>query len=528
MLLLKNANIHSLTPQPTKTQAILIDQEKIKALGDSSQFDTLPQKDLEIVDLEGKTIFPGLCDSHLHLAYLGKFLSAVNCETETKAQCLENLRERAKNTPPGEWIYGHGWNHNQWEGGYGTIQDLDAISRNHPIFLTAKSLHAAWANSKAFSIAGINRNSENPPGGEFGRNKDGNLNGLLFENALTEVEKHIPQPNDNQMEEILSATQTHLWQFGITAVHDFDRIACFRGLQKLQADDRLGLRVLKTIPVAELDSYLNSGILAGFGNEFIRLGPVKMFADGALGPQTAAMLEAYENQPGHFGNLLLSEEEIFEAGKKAVKNHLPLAVHAIGDLANRVVLNAFELLRNFEAINGYSHPKHRIEHVQVIHQEDIPRFKQLNIIASMQPIHLISDMTVAEKHWGNRSAFTYAFNALLNSGANLIFGSDAPVESANPFIGMFSALNRKGLNGLPSSGWYPEQCINLEAVLNAYSVNPASSANWNSIGSLRPGAYADLIILPEDPFQIPKEKLLTLKPIKTMVGGQWVWSGEDQ
>ncbi len=276
-----------------------------------------------------------------------------------------------------------------------------------------------------------------------------------------------------------------------------------------------------------MDHFVQAGIINGFGSEFIKIGPVKLFSDGALGPQTAAMLSPYENQPDNFGNLLLTAEDIFEVGIQAAANQLALAVHAIGDEANRVVLNGLEKLRQYEQKKLLTSPKHRIEHVQCIHPQDLPRLAKLNLIASVQPIHLISDMEMADHHWGERSAWTYAFKSLQNSGATLIFGSDAPVESANPFVGMFSALQRTKQDGKPDQGWHAEQKLDLETILKAYTINPALAAGWlESIGILKPGANADLIVLPNDPFQYPSCDLHNLKPIRTMVGGKWVWQSE--
>lgn len=527
MYLLKNAQIYTQDSFHSTAEAILIHNGKILAVGQTEQLLNQIQSDTETIDLQGKTILPGLCDSHLHLAYLGKFLTAVNCETPTKADCLEKIREKVRQTPAGEWIYGHGWNQNDWPEGFGSIEDLDAISIEHPIYLTAKSLHAAWANTEAFQRAGITANTPNPTDGKYERDQYGQLTGILYETAVFEIEKAIPQPNRFQMAALLDSVQQHLWSLGITAVHDFDRIPCFMGLQTLEQQGKLNLRVLKSIPIDSLDHFIEAGITAGFGSDFIKIGPVKLFSDGALGPQTAAMLTPYENQPNNLGNLLLTAEEVFEAGRRAGENELPLAVHAIGDRANRVVLDGLEKLRTFEKNNQRSSPKHRIEHVQCIHPQDLPRLAYLNITASVQPIHLVSDMEMAETHWGERSAWTYTFKSLQNSGAALIFGSDAPVESANPFVGMFSALQRTKVNGKPEQGWHAEQKLNLDTILKAYTINPAQAAGWlESIGSLKTGANADLIVLPADPFQYPPNNLYNLKPIRTMVGGKWVWQSE--
>ncbi|HEX9091856.1 MAG TPA: amidohydrolase family protein, partial [Anaerolineales bacterium] len=266
-----------------------------------------------------------------------------------------------------------------------------------------------------------------------------------------------------------------------------------------------------------------------FGDDMLRIGPVKLFADGALGPHTAAMLMPYQDDPQNSGILKLEAGELFELGRQAVSNGISLAVHAIGDRANREVLNAYVQLRQFER-TLLTHPSaphhHRIEHVQVLHPDDIQRFSELNIIASMQPIHATSDMLMADHYWGARSSYAYAWRSLISHGTMLIFGSDAPVESPNPFWGIHAAVTRRRADGSPSpQGWYPEQCINVFEALQAYTVGPAyASGMGEQLGKLAPGYLADLVITDQDPFSCSPEELMNIHPIATMMGGEWVYS----
>jgi predicted amidohydrolase YtcJ len=284
------------------------------------------------------------------------------------------------------------------------------------------------------------------------------------------------------------------------------------------------LRIQKSIPLENLDAAIQTGLRTGFGSDFIHIGPVKLFADGALGTQTAAMLEPYANNPENSGMLMLSQAEIVHYGKIAIQNGLSLAIHAIGDLANREVINAYSEIRNLDHRYPFPGLHHRIEHVQVLAAEEIQRVAQNNIVASMQPIHLVSDMDMADNLWGERSRYAYAFNSLIQHGTRLIFGSDAPVESFNPFLGIYAALTRSKLDQPAGSSWYPQEKISLLETLAAYTLNPAIVSHWDDkIGSISAGKCADLIVLPVDPFEISPHAFIDLLPLATMVAGEWVW-----
>jgi predicted amidohydrolase YtcJ len=312
---------------------------------------------------------------------------------------------------------------------------------------------------------------------------------------------------------------------GLTGVHDFDRRDCFAALQTLHAAGDLHLRVLKSLPIDDLSHVIALGLRSGFGDDRLRIGGLKAFADGALGPHTAAMLAPYENDPDNRGMLLIDGEEMFERGREAVANGLSLAIHAIGDRANHEMLNAFEQLREFE--NSLGTPgklRHRIEHVQLIHPEDSPRLAQLGVIASMQPIHATSDMKMADAYWGQRAANSYAWRTQMQHGAQLVFGSDAPVESPNPFWGLHAAITRHRSDGSPGAdGWYPEQRLSIQEAIRAYSTGPAYAAEMEDrLGKLAPGYWADLLVLEEDPFTCGPAILREIRPKAVMVGGEWV------
>jgi hypothetical protein len=526
---LYNAKIYSLDPAHPQASALAIRDGRIAAIG--AEEDIPAELKRQPLNLEGRTVLPGLTDAHIHLEHYALGLQKIDCETSTRQECLERVAERARRTPPGEWILGHGWNQNRWPEGFGRAADLDAVAPAHPVYLTAKSLHAAWANSAALNRAGIHETTPDPPGGRFGRDADGSPDGILFESAMELMEAAIPAPSEEQAAQAILDAQPMLWQMGITGAHDFDRRLCFTALQILHQRGKLRLRVLKSIPLEDLPHAAALGLRSGLGDDWLRIGGVKLFADGALGPQTAAMLQPYEGDPQNRGMLFMDTEEIFEHGRLAVENGLPLAVHAIGDRANHEVLDALSQLRRLEsdlrqASGAPERPlRHRIEHVQVIHAKDASRLAQLGVAASMQPIHATSDMLMADRFWGERAALSYAWQTQLKSGALLAFGSDAPVESPNPFWGLHAAVTRQRPDGSPGpQGWYPEQRLSLEQALQGYTRGPATVAGWEDrLGCLAAGYLADLIVLERDPFVCPPAELHTLEPLATMIGGEWVY-----
>ena len=526
MKLLYNAYIYTQDPSHPTESAIVIDRERILAVGEANNL--LPQfPNAEKQDMNGRVILPGLTDAHLHLKNYALSLQKIDCETDTKQECLRRVEERAKNTKPGEWILGHGWNQNVW-GIWPTAAELDVIAPDNPVYLTAKSLHASWANTVALKLANITAQTANPQNGQIQRDSKGNATGILLETAMELVGGIIPEPSIQEIADAMENAQSILWKMGLTGVHDFDRRDSFMALQQLHAQGKLKLRVLKNLPVELLDQAYELGLGAGFGDDWLRIGSVKAFMDGALGPHTAAMFQPYIGEGENRGILNMDGEELFEHGRKAAQVGLAMTVHAIGDRANHEVLNAYEQLRAYEKENHMPARRHRIEHVQVLHPDDAARLGKMNIIASMQPIHATSDMLMADAFWGKRSRLAYAWRTQLNHGARLAFGSDAPVESPNPFWGLHAAVTRRRADGSPSAdGWYPEQKLTMAETWEAFTLGPAYAANMeNRLGRLAPNYLADLIVLEasQDPFICNADDLLTMQSSATMVGGEWVYT----
>lgn len=536
MKLLFNGNIHTLEQSHPHASAVMIDGARVLALGAKDEVRKFSHGKIEELDLKGRTVLPGLTDAHIHIQQYALSLGKIDCETKTKEECLRRVAERVKNSKPGEWMLGHGWNQNEWlpspfgrgaggEGQWPTAGELDALSPNNPVYLTAKSLHAAWTNTAALNLAKITNETSDPKDGVIQRDDKRRATGILLETAMELVGSVLPAASIHDLESAIEKAQPILWKMGLTAIHDFDRRDSFMALQSLHARGKLKLRVSKNIPVESVDHAFELGLRTGFGDEWLWIGSVKAFMDGALGPHTAAMFEPYVNEPQNRGILNMDGEELFEHCRKAAEVGLSMTVHAIGDRANHEVLNAYEQLRKYEQDRELPHLRHRIEHVQVLHPDDAPRLAQLNVVASMQPLHAPSDMFAADRFWGDRSALAYAWRTQLNFGAPLAFGSDAPVESPNPFLGLHAAVTRRRADGSPSSaGWYPEQKLTLAEALQAYTLGAAYAANAeHRIGKLAPGYLADLIVLDHDIFSMDPNDLLTTRSSATMIGGEWVW-----
>lgn len=516
-------NVHFPEIYQLRGDSLLVKNGSIDFIGERE--DSLQRaKDLnfDLIDLAGKTLMPGLCDFHLHLAYTAEKIAAVDCETGNLEECLERVAERAKITPAGEWIIGYNWNHNIWQPPeYGTAQQLDAISNQHPILLHAKSLHAAWVNSSAMRIAGISKDSPDPEGGLILRDAQGEPNGILLENAIALVTSKLPEVTVEQHAQNILKTQAYFHSLGLTAVHDFDRFPAAEALLLLAERGELKLRVTKNLPLTALDRVIAEDWRRKLDKPpFLTPGWLKAFADGALGPQSAAMLEPYEATQNR-GMLLIEAEDLAAKGLLADRHNWPLSVHAIGDWAVREVIDAFAIIRKQQSPLRAKQSPLRIEHVQLIQTSDLRRMRELDLIASVQPIHATSDMKVADRLWGERTKFAYAYQSLFEHGIETRFGSDSPVESPNPFLGLHAAVTRQSLDSnLSPEGWHPEQRVSLENAIAAYT---QPLPGFGGEHPLQPGMPADFIVLEEDLFNLSPSQLAAVKPLKTIVGGEIVF-----
>ena len=522
--ILTNCRIYTFNPQQPVAEALFIQDGRILAVGSSSEISALADRNTVAEDLGGRVLLPALTDAHIHMLEYGFSLQRIHCETATRAECLQRVQQRAEQTPAGQWVLGHGWNHNIWPEGIGSKELLDVFSPEHPIYLTHKSLHSGWANSAALRLAGIREDSPNPEGGVFQHDENGRLTGILLESAMRVVEAAIPHPDQNACINALSLAQQSLLAFGITCAHDFDPWNAYTALAAMQENHQLILRVMKGIPLPNLDEAIAAGLKSGQGSSHLRIGWLKLFADGALGPQTAAMLAPYEGSTST-GMLFLQGEDIVEIGQKALPHGISLAVHAIGDRANHEIINGYAQLDEMGLLQKADLPA-RIEHVQLIDPQDISRLAAHNITASMQPIHAVSDRHMADRYWGDRCQTAYAWNSVAAGHARIVFGSDAPVESPNPYWGIFAATTRKPLDPQEKlEAWYPQQCLRIADALAAYITQPHIIAGQSGkLGVIQKDACADLVCFTSDPFTIPEADFVDLLPQATMVDGEWVFS----
>lgn len=529
--ILHNGSIWTQDIYKPRVTALAIRGERIVAYGSDDAVLSLGDTHTIRENLERRVVIPGLTDAHLHWQMLSDSLTQVNLfEVPTKAEALRRIAERAALTPPGEWIVGYGWTQEVWaDKAFGTAADLDSVAPNHPVYLQAKSIHAAWANTLAMRLSGIDDATADPPDGQIVRDASRRATGILLEGAMRLVRRAVPQRTTDQVADQMAQAQTVALASGLTGFHDFDGPDCFRALQRLRERGDLSMRVVKNINKEWLPAALDIGLRWGFGDDWLRIGGVKIFADGALGPRTASMIAPYDGEPDNYGIIVTDKEEMAELVLKASAAGLPSTIHAIGDRAVHDVLDVYQLARKAEAARGEATEtrRHRIEHVQLIHPDDVSRLGSVDVIASMQPIHAMSDMDMADQYWGERARWSYNPKLALNQGVVVAFGSDAPVDSYEPLKGIHAAVARRRLDGSPGEdGWYPAARIAAEEALRCYTLSPAYAAGMEArLGKLAPGFLADLVVLSDDLITASPDAIPNLSVVATMVGGQWRYGG---
>ncbi len=518
--ILTNGHIYTMdAARPTAT-AVAIRGDRILAVG-GDELKELRGPDTEWIDLGGRCVTPGLVDAHVHFQHLSISLQNVNFDgATTRDEVLRRIADFAGRKPDG-WIQGWGWSQEVWPGhAFPSAAELDAVAPDRPAYLLHKSGHAAWVNSVALRMARVDAAAD-PPGGRIDRDAAGRPTGILFEDAMALVSDIIPRPTPAEIAQAMRDAQAYCWSVGLTGIHDFDGRDCFLALQLLREAGELGLRVVKNVPVYRLEHALGVGLRSGFGDDWLRIGGVKIFADGALGSRTAAMIAPYEGEENNLGIVVTDPEEMLDKARQASAGGLSLTIHAIGDRANHDVLNVYELLRREEEPGRRL--RHRIEHVQVIHPDDRHRLAALGVVASMQPIHALSDMDIADRHWGERARYSYAWRTMLDSGALVVFGSDAPVEKIDPLPGIRAAVTRRRENGHPGpDGWYPSEKLTMAETIHAFTTAAALTAGQqHSQGTISPGKLADLTLFDRDLFAVPADELSAVGIAGTMVGGRF-------
>jgi predicted amidohydrolase YtcJ len=530
-LLLLNAHVVTMYDKQPSAEAIATEGDRIVWVGSTNEAKRLYPKPARTVDLHGRTVLPGIIDAHTHLINLGESLIRLNLkDIPTEKGIIERVKQRVASTAPGEWILGWGWDEGKWASHYPTKEALSAATPSNPVFLVGLHTFAAWANQRALEMAGVTRDTKDPENGRIVRDeRTGEPTGILLNRSQDLVAKHIPPMTLAEAKRAMQLAARECVRNGLTSVHEAKVTPLMvQAFQEMVREGQMPLRVYAMLDGADanlVDEWLKRGPAIDPHHQFT-IRSFKLFADGALGSRGAALLEPYSDTPQTKGVMTTPESEVFSLARRALKGGFQVCTHAIGDAANRAVLNAYEQAE--KEVPEVRDPRLRIEHAQVLAPEDIPRFAKLGVIASMQPTHCTSDMPWAEKRLGpERVKCAYAWRSVKDSGAHLPLSSDFPGETLNPFYGIYAAITRQDPEGNPPGGWHPEQKLTLEEALRGYTVEAAyAEFEEKDKGSIEKGKLADLTVISEDITKIPPREILSIRVLTTFVGGKAVYDAE--
>jgi len=505
--------------------SLAIKDGKVLATGDDQLAQNYPNA--EKINGQGKALLPGLIDAHGHVSDLGYSLLSVDIRGLASAQeSAEFVANYAAQHPTLTWIKGRGWNQVLWpDQAFPTAAILDSQISDRPVWLERIDGHGGWANSAALRLAGIDKDTVAPEGGEIIRDAEGNPSGVLIDNASSLITSIIPKPNDADITLALDTASKHLLSLGVTSTHDAGVSALEHPLYR-QIADRGEMQVRIYGMISSSNANLAQTLAAGHSSDhkdMYSLRSIKIYTDGALGSRGAALIEPYSDRPDHSGLMLTSGEELRSLFEQSIQADFQIAVHAIGDMGNRVALDEFE---HAYATVGGRHLRNRVEHAQVVAISDIQRFKSLDVIPSMQPTHATSDMNMAEERIGaERLKGAYAWRTFLNQGSRVVSGSDYPIELANPFDGIHAAVTRQDKGNLPEGGWIPEQAMTVQEALRSFTIDAAWAAHQEDrLGGLTPGKWADFIVLDQDIFQGDASDLWKTRVEQTWLAGKLVYT----
>jgi len=529
-LIIHNAKVYTLDPAQPQAEAVAIRDGRVLAVGSLAEIKALDgAARADSFDLKGATLIPGLNDAHTHLNMWAQSLQQVNLVgAQTLAEALERVKVRAASVPAGAWIFGAGWDQNYW-GGLPDRAALDRVAPNHPVALDSRDHHLVWVNSQAIALAGVTASTPDPIGGELTRDAQGEPDGIFKETAVGLLRRAMVQPGPAEEEAALTAALPLAHRAGLTAVHTIEAASGFTALQNLHAQGKLTLRANVLLMNPVIGELAEIGIRQGFGDNMLKLGQIKFFLDGTLGSQTAAMFDPYSvdlaGRSDNTGLLRMEREDFLKQVQAAVAAGFGIAVHVIGDRAAWLGLEAIEEARAADPNGGL---RHRLEHVQLLRRGDLGRFAKLKVIASVQPTHATTDRDHADHYWGEerltRSGYGYAYKSLLQSGARLALGSDAPVEQIDPLKGIFAAVARKR-EGEDRPAWLPQERLSIEEAVRGFTEGPAYAAHdEHQRGRIAPGFLADFTALAQDIFSLPEAEIPTNPVVATFVGGQAVFS----
>lgn len=524
--LYKNGKIFTSDLKNKWVEAVVTHGNRIVFAGKEKDAAAFTDKSTEVIDLKGKLMLPGFIDNHTHFLSGGFYLDGLDLRGAKSTTEFKNIiREYVKKHPEG-WITGGNWDHEAWE-----VKDLprkewiDEFTPNQPVMIDRFDGHMALVNSFALKLAGITKDTPSPEGGLIVKDPvTGEPTGMLKDNAMGLVYTLIPDHSSSEYDRALELALAHAKKLGVTSIQDITYRNDLLAYQRFEKQGKLTCRVYTRLPVYEYKNLVNAGITYGFGSDLLKLGSLKVFADGSLGSSTAWFFEPYDQDTTTSGlpNDYVIDGRLKEWAIDADKNLLQLSVHAIGDKANKYILDLFEEITN---VNPKWDRRFRIEHAQHVRFEEIPQFKRLGVIASVQPYHAIDDGCWAEKRIGKRRIqYTYPFRSYLDGGVHLAFGSDWTVAPLSPILGIHAAVTRATLDGLNPDGWIPNQKISVEEAVLSYTITNAYAAFEEKVkGSIEPGKFADFVILEKDIFTIAPETIKDVEVAMTVFDGTTIY-----
>jgi predicted amidohydrolase YtcJ len=523
-LVMFNGRVFTVEKGMPWAQAVAIRDGRFIAVGGDADIKELIGQATEVVDLRGQLVLPGFNDAHLHFANGGLYLLGIDLHpARDEKEFTYILKEYIKKLPKGEWVTGGNWDHENWPSkkhpGKGLI---DAISPDNPVLVSRLDGHMALANSLALKMAGITRETPDPQGGEIVKDrKTGEPSGILRDNACDLVTAVIPPISRARREQAIRTAMRHAQELGVTSIQDNSSREDLEIYQELLAKGELGVRVNAWRGSDSINDFSRIGIASAFGGPFLRLGVIKLFVDGSMGAGTALFFEPYADDPQTCGLPIYKEDELNALVLAADKAGLQIAAHAIGDKANAWILNALAKAR---LENGRRDSRHRVEHSQVVRPEDVDRFRDLAVIASIQPSHCIDDMRWAEKRIGARVGNAYRFASFLKAHVRVAFGTDWDVEPLDPRLGIYAAISRELPAGGPVGGWHPDEKLSLAEAIEQYTLGSAfAEFQENEKGSIAPGKLADLVVMEKNLFEIPKKDILNTAVSMTVLAGKIIY-----
>jgi len=531
-IILINGHIWTANPSQPEAEALAVTQNRIIDVGKSSAMKELAWAKTRVIDLKGKLVVPGFIDAHTHFLNGGLALRSVHLrDCRSKKEFIEKIANKARELAPGSWILNGDWDEQHFSPVELPRKEwLDPVTPDNPVCLNRFDGHMILVNSLTLKLAGITKNTEAPPGGEIVKDPlSGEPTGILKDAATDLVYARIPEPSFSEKLEAVRLALKEAAKNGVTSIHDMSDANSFEVYQELLNRGELTSRLYVYFQIPEIETFIRMKIKSGFGHPFLRIGGLKGFVDGSLGSGTAYFFEPYLDNPNNRGLLaahMLPEGIMEKRLRQADLSGLQVAIHAIGDQANALILDIIEKIIK---VNGQRDRRWRIEHAQHLRKSDIIRFGQLQLITSVQPYHAIDDGCWAENKIGKeRTRTTYAFNSLLKAGAVLVFGSDWTVAPLNPLTGIYGASTRRTLDGKNPRGWIPEEKIPVEEALKSYTIRAAfAEFSEKEKGSLEPGKLADLVILDQDILRIRPEEIIKTRILLTMVDGKIVYADQN-